>query len=683
VEIVSRDALPRRVREIENVFIPMPDGGRLAARIWLPDDALQHPVPAILEYLPYRKRDFMRLRDEPMHSYLAGHGYASVRVDLRGSGDSDGVLLDEYLPQEQDDAVAVIAWLATQAWCTGRVGMTGISWGGFNALQVAARAPAALKAIITLCSTDDRYADDAHYMGGCLLNENQIWGTVLFALNALPPDPEIVGASWREAWLGRLQHDRPFPAVWLEHQHRDGYWAQGSVCEDFSAIRCPVYIIGGWADGYSNAVFRLLQGLACPTKGLIGPWAHNFPHNGSPGPAIGYLQEALRWWDHWLKDRPTGVMDGPRLRTWLQYSAAPDPVRLIREGHWMGDPAWPSPAVSNRTWYLTGVGGLEADPAPAAELQVCSPQTTGSSGGDWCGFGAEGEAPLDQRPDDGRSLCFTTEPLAQSLDILGAPEVVLDLAVDQSVAHLAVRLCDILPDGTSALVTYGVLNLTHRDGHAQPEALEPGRPYRIRVALNEVAHRFSAGHALRVAISTCYWPLFWPAPRPVTLRLRTGTSQLTLPVRAPQPLDMELPDFAPPEAAERSTGWTPLRPTRFTRQFERDRTTNHTVYRVFSEGGDLEAGSIMRLEDIELDLGHTIERRFTIGELDPLSARAEISERYLMRRNGWQVRIRASTCLTCDADNFYLHATLEAQENDPPQDVFTREWNETIPRALL
>ncbi|HEY5738795.1 MAG TPA: CocE/NonD family hydrolase, partial [Gammaproteobacteria bacterium] len=307
----QRRSFPRPIEEIENLYIPLADGTRLAARLWLPTDARRDPVPAILEYIPYRKRDFMRLRDEPIHRYYAGHGYAAIRVDLRGSGDSEGLLEDEYLPREQLDALEVIDWLAAQPWCDGKVGMTGISWGGFNALQVAAHRPPALRAIITLCASDDRYADDAHFMGGCLLNENQIWGTAFFANNALPPDPALAGDRWREMWLRRLEANRPFPALWLRHQRRDDYWKQGSVCEDFSRIGCAVYAVGGWADGYSNAVPRLLAGLECPRKGLIGPWAHTFPHNGIPGPAIGYLQEALRWWDHWLKGSDDGIMDEP------------------------------------------------------------------------------------------------------------------------------------------------------------------------------------------------------------------------------------------------------------------------------------------------------------------------------------------------------------------------------------
>ena len=302
------ETLPRPVRVHENVWIPLPDGTRLAARLWLPADADRHPVPALVEYLPYRKRDRTRGRDEPIHRYFAGHGYASLRVDLRGTGDSDGLLDDEYLPQEQRDGVAVIAWLARQPWCTGAVGMIGKSWGGFNALQIAALRPPALKAVVSVCSTDDRYADDAHYMGGCLLNENLIWGTQLMALVAEPPDPALVGPGWREAWARRLAHAQPFPAVWMRHRRRDDYWRHGSVGEDPAAVGCPVFLAGGWADAYTNAIPRLLASLSVPRRGLIGPWAHLYPHLGTPGPAIGFLQECLAWWDRWLQ--PDGAATG-------------------------------------------------------------------------------------------------------------------------------------------------------------------------------------------------------------------------------------------------------------------------------------------------------------------------------------------------------------------------------------
>ena len=637
-----REDFPCEVREIENVFIPLSDGCRLAARVWMPADAATHPVPAVFEYIPYRKRDFMRARDEPMHRYLAGHGYCALRIDLRGSGDSSGILHDEYLPQEQLDAVEVIDWLTRQPWCDGNVGMTGISWGGFNSLAVAAHNPPALKAIMSLCASDDRYADDAHYMGGCLLNENQIWGTVLFSLNALPPDPEIVGCAWRELWRERL---------------------------------------GGWADGYSNAVPRLLAGLKAPRKGLIGPWAHTFPHSGVPGPAIGYLQECVRWWDHWLKGHANGIMSEPMLRVWMQDSAPPEPVREHRAGRWIVESTWPSPTIEDHTWYLAPGGALHEAPSLPQVVEIQSPQTTGSTGGDWCGFGADGETPMDQRADDGRSLTFDTASLAEPLEILGAPSVRLRVSASAAVALVAVRLNDVAPDGTSSLVTYGLLNLTHRDSHEHPAPLVPGEFYDVTVTLNDIAHGFPAGHAIRLAVSTSYWPLAWPAPHAAVLSFDLGGCALALPVREPRPEDRGIRAFDEPEAAPAATRHIALRPPRFVRSFERDLTTNETTYRLFSEGGDLDSGAVMHVDAINMDLGHTVERRFTIGETDPLSARAEIVEKLMMRRADWIVRVEVMTRMSADAAAFRVVARLRAMEGD--DEVFRRDWDERIPRDLL
>ena len=346
-----RSDYPRQVRELENVWIPLPDGGRLAAKIWLPEGSEAEPVPAILEYIPYRKNDWTWRRDSTMHPYFAGQGYACVRVDLRGAGESDGVLLDEYLEQELDDGAEAVAWIAAQPWCTGAVGMFGISWGGFNGLQIAARRPPALKTVITLCSTDDRYADDVHYMGGCLLGVDMLpWASLMYVWNGTPPDPEIVGDGWREMWLNRLAETPPYVEAWLTHQRRDAYWQHGSVCEDFSAIECPVYAIGGWVDGYSNAIPRLLEGLPGTSKGLIGPWGHGFPHDALPGPQIGFLQECLRWWDRWLKGEENGIEHEPALCVWMQDAAQPDAQPEERPGRWVTEPSWPPAGYEPAGW---------------------------------------------------------------------------------------------------------------------------------------------------------------------------------------------------------------------------------------------------------------------------------------------------------------------------------------------
>ena len=359
-QIAIRTDFPRPVREIENTWIEMPDGVKLAARIWLPEDAEADPVPAILEYLPYRKSDGTVARDHLTHPYFAGHGYAGVRVDMRGTGDSEGVCLGEYLQQEQDDALAVIEWLARQPWCSGKVGMIGISWGGFNGLQIAARQPEALGAVITLCSTDDRYADDIHFMGGAMLTDKLAWGGTAFAIANTPPDPEIVGDRWRDMWLERLENNGLWLLDWVRHQRRDAFYAHGSICEDYGAVQVPVYAVGGYADGYTNPIFRMMQNLSCPRKALVGPWAHKYPHFATPEPRIGFLQECLRWWDQHLKGIDTGIMEEPMIRAWMQEPVAPDPASTERPGRWISALSWPSPATFEQVLHVTPEGLRDA-----------------------------------------------------------------------------------------------------------------------------------------------------------------------------------------------------------------------------------------------------------------------------------------------------------------------------------
>jgi len=665
---------PRNVRVIENEWITLADGARLAARLWLPEDAERNPVPALLEYLPYRKRDSMRARDTPMHHYLAGHGYASVRVDIRGTGDSDGLIDDEYVRQEQDDALEVIAWLAAQPWCDGKVGMFGISWGGFNALQVAARRPPALKAIITVGSTDDRYATDVHYMGGCMTKDNADWGAVMFSEITTPPDPEIVGARWREMWMARLDHLRPWVIPWIEHQRRDAYWKHGSVCEDFGRIEIPVYAVNGWADNYAASIPRLLAGLKGPRKGLIGPWAHNFPHNGRPGPAIGWLQEALRWWDHWLKGRDTGVMDEPMLRAWMPEPVPPAAAYAERLGRWVAEETWPSPRIRPRS-YALNPGRLDARGRKETPLPLCSPQTVGLAAGEIGRYGAGAEFATDQREEDGGSLVFLSDPLTARLEILGEPFLELELASDRPNALVAVRLNDVAPDGRAFRVTYGLLNLTHRDSHDRAAPLAPGRRYRVRVPLEAVAHAFAAGHRIAVSISTTYWPVAWPSPEPATLTIFAGPSRLLLPVRPARVADARLPPFAAPEAGPA----TPLRELASGRQTNRivtrDVLTGLTTMQLPRDGGTT------HLTDIDLICRDTGDVVHEIADGDPTSARCRTRFAMERRRGDWHIRTETRTELRCTRTEFVLTATLDAYEGEAR--VFARNWRLTLPRDHL
>ena len=674
------NSFPRRVQDIENVFIPVSHGARLAARIWLPEDAETSPVPAILEYIPYRKGDRMRDRDEAMHRYFAGHGYAAVRVDLRGTGDSDGVLHDEYLPQEIDDARDVIRWLAAQTWCKGAVGMMGKSWGGFNALQVAASGRVdELRAILAVCCSDDRYTDDAHFMGGSLLNENLLWGAVLTSLRVMPPDPQNSGERWREIWHERLSGASPLTEKWLEHQRRDEYWKQGSVSHDYRAITCPVYAVGGWADAYTNSIFRLLAGLEVPRKGLVGPWAHAYPQDGVPGPPIGFLQEALRWWDHWLAGRDTGIMSEPMLRVWMPESSPPSSARYVSPGRWISEPAWP-PAEPKFRRFGLGSGSLLDEDSPVNDrVPIRSPLSTGSQAGIWCPFGSQG-MPRDQRKDDERSALFDSAPLADTVEILGAPVLRLKLECDRPVAMIVARLEDVFPDGVSARVTYGVLNLTHRAGHARPEPMPLGTAVDVVMPLNHVAHSFSTGHRIRVALSTSYWPIVWPSPVEATLDLHTLGSSLELPVRDPRPEDaqlrpFELPEQAPyPETTEVNRGKT-------NGHVHHDPATGETV-RAFqvdvTENGE---PALTRIEATGLEYGDALMAMLSIREGDPLSARAEVRHHARFRREGWSIGTRLAARMTADETTFRIETEIEGFEGD--QRVFEKRFRSEVPRDLV
>ncbi|MFF8935465.1 CocE/NonD family hydrolase [Streptomyces paradoxus] len=673
--------LPYETKEEEHVTIPMSDGVRLSAHIWRPTSSDQEPVPAVLEYIPYRKRDLTAVRDSIHHPYLAGHGYACVRVDLRGTGDSEGVLRDEYLEREQADAEEILAWLAEQPWCDGGTGMMGISWGAFAALQVAARRPPSLKAIAIASFTDDRHADDMHYMGGALLSDNLAEAGTMFAYGTCPPDPAVVGDRWRGMWHERLENTEPWVLEWLRHQRRDDYWRHASVCEDYTSVRCPVLASSGWADGYSNAVTRLLGNLDVPRKGLIGPWSHKFPHLGEPGPAIGYLQELVRWWDHWLRGVDNGVMDGPMLLAWMQDSVPPSTSYEERPGRWVGEPDWPSPHIRPVTHPLTRhtIGpAQDAGAAPSeggTAMTVRSPLSVGQFAGKWASYNAPPDLPYDQREEDGGSLVFDSEPLTEPVEILGSPSVELDLSVSEPVAMVAARLSDVSPDGAATRVSYGILNLTRRDSTESPEPLEPGRRYRATVPLNGVAQAFPPGHRIRLSLSTSYWPLAWPAPKPALLSVHEHSSTLTLPVR---PVDE--PDEAPSSPFGEPEGTPPLAMTQVTPpeerwEVKRDLIGYHSELDIVKDRGTV------RFEDIGLEAGRRAHERYTAVADEFTSAGGETTWTMRFQRDDWDVRVVTSTRLTCDETDFFVDATLDAYEGG--RRVFSRTWNEQVPRDLL
>jgi putative CocE/NonD family hydrolase len=610
-----------------------------------------------------------------MHGYLAGHGYASVRVDVRGTGNSEGVLLDEYHAGEIEDALEVLLWIRAQPWCTGDVGMMGISWGGFNALQVAARRPEGLRAIVSICASDDRYADDAHYMGGCLLNENLVWGSALFTLEALPPDPRVWGERWRELWRERLEGATLFPERWLRHRRRDGYWKHGSVCEDYEAIQCPVFAVGGWADAYTNAVPRLLSNLRVPRKGLVGPWAHSYPHLGSPGPAIGFLQELRRWWERWLLGVENGIMDEPIYRVYLPEPVAPSKRSAEVPGRWVAETEWPSSRIETRSFFL-GAGRLLERESDSRVLTLSSPQTTGAASGSWCPFGSPEELPADQRPDDARSLIFDSDALEERIEILGGLDVLLRITSDSPEGFLAARLEDVFPDGESSRVTYGLLDLTHREGHESPRALARGRVHEVTLRLKDTAHAFLPGHRIRLALSTAYWPIAWPSSSRVTVSIHARGSILQLPIRPPGSADAQLRPFDDPESGPELLVEELHQRATSTTTSKNDR--GETVYRVVSEVTEEGGPALTRIEDTGMEHGHSAVEEYSIEDSDPLSAKAEIVHEAVFRRDGWSTRVRTRVRMISDSRHFHLEAELEGFED--ARRIHHRTWAGSVPR---
>jgi len=667
--------VPAPVRTIAYTWIPMPDGTRLAARIWLPEDAETAPVPAILDFLPYRQGDLMAARDAALYPHFAARGYACARVDLRGTGNSEGIILDEYTPQELQDGCDVIAWLAAQPWCDGNVGMTGISWGGFNSLQVAALRPAALRAVLTLCASDDRYADDVHYRGGCLLAVDMLqWAVSMLVWNALPPDPAVAGAAWREQWLERLTVTPAFVEPWMSHQLRDDYWRHGSVREDYSAIEVPVYAVGGWSDGYTDAIPRLLTGLTVPRKGLIGPWSHAFPNDSVPGPEIGFLEEALRWWDHWLKGIDTGIMDEPMLRAWMQEYTPPAPHHRHWPGRWVAEPSWPPPgAARDRRLYLQASGRLDDRPGDGEERTHRAEETAGLDAGSLTADGGFGDWPGDQRGEDGRSLSFTSPPLEKPAEILGNPRVRLSLTSDRPGASIVARLCDVAPTGESLLVTRDLFNLTHREGHDRAVPLVPGEAVTVEFPLKIIAHRFDAGHRIRLSVSTTYWPWMWPHPEPVTLGMSCGAdSFVDLPVREPRAEDDDLAPFGPPE-----------RPAGLETEVLARRPTQRTIRHNLADGSaevifDWDVGGNFRLVDagIEADGSNVTSYKITAGQ--PLSAEVCTEQSASLRSAHHDVTVAATGRMTAGPATFLVTLGLDARENG--YRAHSRRWCLEFPR---
>ncbi len=569
----------------------------------------------------------------------------------------------------------VIKWIASQPWCDRNVGMMGISWGGFNGLQIAALQPPELKAVITVASSDNRYADDVHYMGGCLLSDNLSWASVMFANNSCPPDPEIVGDKWRSMWLDRLEGSGLWLKNWLEHQRLDEYWKHGSICEDYSAVKCPVMAVSGWADGYSNTVFRLLENLDVPRKGIVGAYGHKYPHMGGPGPAMDFLKEAVRWWDQWLKGIDNGVKDEPMLYVYMLDTVSP--LSSERPGRWLDEESWPSVNIEEDEYPLDDLNIDFRDHRPTNEdnaLSIQSPLNVGLFAGKWCSYSESTDLPSDQREEDGGALVFDSPVLKKDYEILGKPYLKLRIKSNKRVAMVAARISDIGPDGRATRVTFGLLNLTHRDSNEEPEELIPDKAYDVIVPMNYIAQHFPAGNQLRISISSSYWPLAWPSPEPAKLTIYPSESSIVFPKRTVGKRDSSRKALDKPGKLE-ELDTTLLVPSKREWIVERNLATNEVTLKIENDDPKY------LLHHIDTKLRKDVTEKYYYSNNKYDTVRGEVKSVREFHRENWHIKTITRTILTSSRTHFIIRATLDAYEGDVR--VFNRAYDEQIPRDMV
>jgi predicted acyl esterase len=645
-------------------WIPMADGVRLSATLYMPDDAKPgEKFPALLEYLPYRKDDATAGRDYPLHSWFAARGYVSVRVDIRGLGTSEGVPPDrEYSEQEQLDGEQVIAWLAAQPWSTGKIGMFGISWGGFNSIQLAMRRPPALKAIIAVDATEELFHDDIHYIDGMMHFDE-------FELN-MDLAPSMTGApeyTLDEKILGPRFESAPWSLTYFKQQ-RDGKFWHAPV-RGLNEIKIPCFLIGGLLDGYRDSIPRMFEQVKAPVKAIVGPWNHTFPDEAEPGPAIEWLNQALRWWDYWLKNRNTGIMNEPALSIYMQDWHMPDPQLKNIPGKWRAERGWPPQNVANTTLYLYDAHMLSTEPAKAATHQLRYVPSIGVEAGFWWG-----ELLTDQRPIDAFSLTYDSAPLKEELTLLGRPHALLQASSSAPQADWFARLSDVAPDGTVTQVTGAGLNGSQRESASDPKDLVPNQNYALDIEMHLATWSFPVGHRIRLSVSNALWPMVWPTPYAMTTGLQLGGdsgSRLTLPLVPPSVY--AAPVFGPPAASDPSAERSDIQDegSLWPGDWKTERDEVNAKTKVTWTGKSSETYPWGKETDFE---GIT----YLADDGHPETSSVQGESKIVMALKGQTLTWQGHLTLSSDAHNFYYKYIRQLFKDG--QQIKEKTWEETIPR---
>jgi len=638
--------------KIEHVWIPMKDGVRLAVDLYMPEERKpDEKFPAFFQYYPYRKDDG-DIRDEcAMNVYFAQRGYVGSCVDVRGTGQSEGHVPDrEYSDQETSDGEEVIAWLARQPWSTGTVGMLGKSWGGFSAIQIAMRQPPALKALIIADATENLYSEDIHYIHGMTHMDGYMVG--IDTHNAMSPSPDY---PIDEKTLQARFDSPPWSLLYLRHRRDGVFWRDQK--RNLDAIPVPVFIIGSFMDGYRDTVPRFLEHLKTPVKAIVGPWEHHYPHDANPGPEFEWRELGVRWWDQWLKGKETGIMEEPRLAVYMRHWYPPDPsLTTLKDipGEWRSERTWPPQDQKVVTLYPQPSHSLGAEPPTRTVHDL---KYVPSAGSDVAGYSLwEGDMTPDQRPADAFSLVYDTSPVHQETAVLGLPQALLQVSATAPLADWYVRLSDIAPDGRVTLVAQGGISGAMRDSMTDPQDLEPGKIYALRVPMRFTSWVFEPGHRMRMAVSNATWPLIWPTPYSMTTSLYLGgESRLLLPT-VPLKGPLLPPHFNPVADSDR-----PPHPAQ-----AQTADIGWTVYR--TEFG----------EPARLVTGRKRQTVFEVEDEHPELASYSANPTFEVHLPGRDLVWSGHLNIRCDQANFYYSYVRELMENGKL--IREKKWEETIPR---
>jgi uncharacterized protein len=646
---------------MEKAWIPMKDGVRLAVTLYMPDGAKSgEKFPALLEYLPYRKDDCTAAEDYPTHAYFARRGYVGARVDIRGFGASEGVAPErEYSEQEQEDGEQIIAWLASQPWANGNVGMFGISWGGFNAMQMAMRHPPALKAILAAHATAELFHDDVHYMDGMAhIDEFELNMDMAEGWTGAPDytlDDKVLGPRFNSP---------PWSLLYLKHQHDGPFWRDR--VRPLGEIKIPSFLIGGLQDGYRDNVPDMLMKSGGQVRAIVGPWNHSYPNDADFGPRVEWRDQAVRWFDHWLKGRDTGVEHDPRLVIYMQHWHPPDPNLAEVPGEWRQEDAWPPKEAQDEVLFFQPNHSLAETTGQQQTHQLKYVPSIGVEAGFWWG-----ELLGDTRPVDAFSLVYDSAPLKEAEAILGRPHALLRASASAPLADWFARLSDVAPDGTVTQITGAGINGAQRESMSDPRDLEPGKVYPLDIEMHLTSWVFPKGHCIRVSISNAQWPMILPTPYAMTTSLELGGengSRIVLPVvpeRGEAP-----PVFSSPQPSEirtdvKSEGfpW----PGEWT--LERDEARQKsTVHWKGKDGYVYPWGKEDDYENLTYD----------VDDAHPEAASVRGDAESIFALKGRTLTWRGHLLVTTDQKNFYYKYTRELLKDG--EMIKTKTWQDTIPR---